>query len=273
MHTYMKLGLLKAFYVDELKKLYRYSEAESIFYSILNWLEKKDKTHVFLGIETILEKAYQDILVELKSGKPVQYITNEADFFSMPIYIDENVLIPRPETEELVAWIFEEQKKKFKILDIGTGSGCIALALKKLLTDSEISGCDISVEALKIAKKNALKNNLNIDFFELNILTDSIEKYDVIVSNPPYISNNEKKNMHTNVLDHEPNIALFVDDSDSLLFYKKIALQIQNSDTVAYFETSEFYTESLDKWMIKEGFTTVWKNDLSGKTRFLKITR
>ena len=269
----MKLGLLKAFYVDELKKLYRYSEAESIFYIILNWLEKKDKTHVFLGLETILEKSYQDILVELKSGKPVQYITNEIDFFSMPIYVDENVLIPRPETEELVAWIIEEQKTKSKILDIGTGSGCVALALKKLLPDCEISGSDISVEAIEIAKKNALKNNLTIDFFELNILTESIKKYDVIVSNPPYIANNEKKNMHTNVLDYEPHLALFVDDSDPLLFYKKIALQIQNSDTIAYFETSEFYTELLDKWMINEGFTTEWKNDLNGKTRFLKIMK
>jgi release factor glutamine methyltransferase len=268
----MKLGLLKALYIDELKKTYRYSEAESIFYIILEWVEKKNKTHVILGIETILIKTYQDILLELKSGKPVQYITNETFFYSIHIYVDENVLIPRPETEELVHWIMREQKITSNILDIGTGSGCIALALKKGLPNSKISGCDISKKAIKIAKRNADQNNLYVNFFELNILNNSIDQYDIIVSNPPYIAQEEKKNMHNNVLDHEPHLALFVDDLDPLLFYKRIANQIKNTNTTAYFETSEFYTESLDKWLVDEGFFTEWKLDFHGKKRFLKIT-
>ncbi|MCH1473708.1 MAG: peptide chain release factor N(5)-glutamine methyltransferase [Bacteroidia bacterium] len=268
----MKLGLLKALYIDELKKLYRYSEAESIFYVILEWVEKKNKTHVILGLETILINTYQDILLELKSGRPVQYITNESIFYSLPIYVDENVLIPRPETEELVHWILSEQKVNTKILDIGTGSGCIALALKKGLPSSIISGCDISIKALEVAKRNANQNNLDVNFFELNILYDTINQYDIIVSNPPYIAHNEKKKMHKNVLDHEPHPALFVDDLDPLLFYKRIANQVKNTNTTAYFETSEFYTESLDQWLINEGFFTEWKSDFHGKKRFLKIT-
>lgn len=268
----MKLGLLKALYIDELKKLYRYSEAESIFYIILEWVEKKNKTHVILGLETILINTYQDILSELKSGKPIQYITNESVFYSLPIYVDENVLIPRPETEELVHWIIGEQKTKSKILDIGTGSGCVALALKKGLPNSIISGCDISRKAIKVANRNANQNNLDVNFFELNILNDTIDQYDIIVSNPPYIAHDEKKNMHNNVLNHEPHLALFVDDLDPLLFYKRIANQIKNTNTTAYFETSEFYTESLDKWLVDEGFSTEWKSDFQEKKRFLKIT-
>lgn len=269
---FMKLGLLKALYIDELKKLYRYSEAESIFYIILEWVEKKNKTHVILGLETILINTYQDILSELKSGKPIQYITNESVFYSLPIYVDENVLIPRPETEELVHWIIGEQKTKSKILDIGTGSGCVAIALKKGLPNSIISGCDISRKAIEVANRNANQNNLDVNFFELNILNDTIDQYDIIVSNPPYIAHDEKKNMHNNVLNHEPHLALFVDDLDPLLFYKRIANQIKNTNTTAYFETSEFYTELLDKWLVDEGFSTEWKSDFQEKKRFLKIT-
>ena len=269
---FMKLGLLKALYIDELKKIYRYSEAESIFYIILEWVEKKNKTHVILGLETILINTYQDILSELKSGKPIQYITNESVFYSLPIYVDENVLIPRPETEELVHWIIGEQKTKSKILDIGTGSGCVALALKKGLPNSIISGCDISRKVIEVANRNANQNNLDVNFFELDILNDTIDQYDIIVSNPPYIAHDEKKNMHNNVLNHEPHLALFVDDLDPLLFYKRIANQIKNTNTTAYFETSEFYTESLDKWLVDEGFFTEWKSDFQEKKRFLKIT-
>ena len=268
----MKLGLLKALYIDELKKIYRYSEAESIFYIILEWVEKKNKTHVILGLETILINTYQDILSELKSGKPIQYITNESVFYSLPIYVDENVLIPRLETEELVHWIIGEQKTKSKILDIGTGSGCVALALKKGLPNSIISGCDISRKVIEVANRNANQNNLDVNFFELDILNDTIDQYDIIVSNPPYIAHDEKKNMHNNVLNHEPHLALFVDDLDPLLFYKRIAIQIKNTHTTAYFETSEFYTESLDKWLVDEGFFTEWKTDFQEKKRFLKIT-
>ena len=269
---FMKLGLLKALYIDELKKIYRYSEAESIFYIILEWVEKKNRTHVILGLETILINTYQDILSELKSGKPIQYITNESVFYSLPIYVDENVLIPRLETEELVHWIIGEQKTKSKILDIGTGSGCVALALKKGLPNSIISGCDISRKVIEVANRNANQNNLDVNFFELDILNDTIDQYDIIVSNPPYIAHDEKKNMHNNVLNHEPHLALFVDDLDPLLFYKRIANQIKNTHTIAYFETSEFYTESLDKWLVDEGFFTEWKSDFQEKKRFLKIT-
>jgi release factor glutamine methyltransferase len=268
----MKLGLIKALYIDELKKLYRYSEAESIFYYVLNWVEKKNKTDVILGLDTLLVNTYQDILVNLKSGTPVQYITNESLFYSMSLYVDENVLIPRPETEELVHWILEEDRTKTKILDIGTGSGCIALALKKHSTSSIINGCDISEQALEIASKNAINNKLDVNFFKLDILKDTINNYDIIVSNPPYIAQKESKDIHVNVLNHEPHLALFVNDKDPLLFYKRIAEQVKDTDIIAFFETSEFYTKTLDKWLTNEGFSTQWKYDLNGKKRFLRIS-
>ena len=268
----MKLGLIKALYVDELKKMYNYAEAESIFYFVLNWVEKKNKTDVILGLETLLIDTYRDILINLKNGMPVQYITNETIFYSVPLYVDENVLIPRPETEELVHWVLEEKISKTKILDIGTGSGCIALALKKRLVNTIVDGCDISDKAIEIATKNAVNNNLDVTFFKLNILKDTINKYDIIISNPPYIAHEESKNMHINVLDHEPHLALFVNDNDPLLFYKKIAEQVRNTKTIAFMETSEFYTDTLNKWLIDKGFLTHWKYDINGKKRFLKIS-
>lgn len=269
----MKLSLLKALYTDSLKSLYCYSEAENIFYIIANWLEKRNKTDVLLGIETIQKELYLEALVNLQNGEPVQYITQETEFYTIPLHVDNRVLIPRPETEELVHWIIENEKdQNHRILDIGTGSGCIAIALQKYLPNSMVTGCDYKCDALEVARINAKSNDIPVEFFQTDVLISPIDPFDVIVSNPPYILNDEKKNMHINVLEHEPHIALFVEGDDPLLFYKRITLSIKNSNTICYFETSEFYTKELEDWLNEHHFQFQWKLDFQGKKRFIKIT-
>lgn len=162
--------------------------------------------------------------------KPIQYITGEAWFYGLQFEVNENTLIPRPETEELVEWIVESQKSKAKsqkleILDIGTGTGCIPISLKANLPEANISAIDISEKALEVAKRNATSNKVEINFIQTNILEeeDLHTQFDVIVSNPPYVRNLEKEEIKKNVLDYEPHLALFVEDNDALLFYRKIA--------------------------------------------------
>ena len=172
--------------------------------------------------------------------KPIQYITGEAWFYGLRFEVNENTLIPRPETEELVEWIIESQKSKVKsqkisILDIGTGSGCIPISLKKEIPNAIVSAIDVSEKALEMARKNAVDNEVEVHFILQNILEiDTLNElpisnfqfqteFDVIVSNPPYVRNLEKQEIKKNVLDYEPHLALFVEDSDALLFYRKIA--------------------------------------------------
>ena len=165
----------------------------------------------------------------LKKNKPLAYILGEWEFYGISLKVNEHTLIPRPETEELVQLIINENKhqKSIKILDIGTGSGCIALALKKHLPNANVSAWDISEEVLKIASENAIKNSLTISFNQVDILsykvTNFSEKYDVIVSNPPYVTKNEKSLMQENVVNYEPHLALFVENNNPLLFYNSIS--------------------------------------------------
>lgn len=268
----MQLGLLKALYIDQLTKLYSYSEAENLFYITLQWLEKKSKTAVILGQETLLVDTYQLILKELLEGSPIQYLIHEAPFYGLDFYVDENVLIPRPETEELVHWVItENQNYEHKILDIGTGSGCISIVLAKHLSRATVSACDISLEALSVARKNAQLQGVTIDFFQHNILNGNIGHFDLIVSNPPYISFAEKNTMHQNVLDHEPHLALFVNHDNPLIFYQAIIKQAKAYGTTCYFETSEFYKKEFDQWLTSQELKYTWKEDFQGKSRFLKV--
>lgn len=268
----MKLSLIKALYIDELKEIYSYGESENIFYIAIQWLERRNKTDVILGLETLLKETYIDVLVELKAGKPIQYITQETSFYSQLLYVNKNVLIPRPETEELVHWVIQnEQNKNVHILDIGTGSGCIALTLKIHLPKAKISACDISQEALSVAKYNAKKLEIDVNFFTCNILTDTLDKFDIIVSNPPYIAVKEKSSIHQNVLDFEPHEALFVADNDPLIFYKTIINKTIKNRSILYFETSEFYTHDLEKWLEKNKLKYEWRYDFQGKKRLLRV--
>lgn len=268
----MQLGLIKALYIDQLTQLYSYSEAENLFYITLQWLEKKSKTAVILGQETLLVETYKHVLDALLLGNPIQYLTQEAPFYGLNFYVDERVLIPRPETEELAHWIItENQYFAGSILDIGTGSGCIAVTLAKHCKNATVSGCDISVDALSVARKNAKKQAVSVDFFHHDILSNDLGHYDMIVSNPPYITLAEKPSMHQNVLENEPHLALFVQDKDPLYFYKKILKQAKKRVIPCYFETSEFHTNELSQWLSGHDLDYTWKEDFQGKNRFLKI--
>ena len=188
-------------------------------------------------------------------------------------------MIPRPETEELVAWILEavseEKQKEINILDIGTGSGCIAISLAKNLPQAKVSAIDVSPEALKMAKSNAFLNGEKINFFQQDILEmkELQERYDVIVSNPPYVRELEKKEMQKNVLDHEPAAALYVKDEDPLIFYQKITSLAQkslNPGGFLFFEINQYLSAETESILKAENFTASLKKDIFGKDRMLR---
>ncbi|WP_246054119.1 MULTISPECIES: peptide chain release factor N(5)-glutamine methyltransferase [Antarcticibacterium] len=222
-----------------------------------------------------------DAAVErLMNHEPIQYIIGETEFFGLKFRVNENVLIPRPETEELVQWILEDVRRndasaKLKILDIGTGSGCIAVSLAKLLPQATVSAMDISAKALEVAKENATLNAAEVNFIEADILQQEKleEKYDIIVSNPPYVREIEKKEMQRNVLEHEPATALYVKDLDPLIFYNKItklATGTLNPGGCLYFEINQYLAEDTRELVEGFGFTTTLKKDIFGNHRMLK---
>ena len=223
---------------------------------------------------------------ELLRHKPVQYVLNEAWFAGMKLYVDENVLIPRPETEELVEWIVKDMRSTgaaspITILDIGTGSGCIALGVKKKLSNAEVHACDVSETALNVAEKNASVQNLSIQFHLFDILSikenQRLPLFDCIVSNPPYIPLSDKSSMHKNVLDYEPHLALFVENDDPLLFYKAIATFAETnlkSGGSIYFEMHESLGEQVKNVFSSKGYSKIEiRKDMQGKDRMLRITR
>lgn len=224
----------------------------------------------------------QQITNQLLNHKPVQYVLKEAWFAGIKLYVDENVLIPRPETEELVEWIIDEAKNSkaeiINLLDIGTGSGCIPIAIKNRLPFLKTDAIDISEKALHVAKKNATDGSLEINFTQLNILDKNewkqLNKYDIIVSNPPYIKQSEAKDMNKNVLLFEPAIALFVPDNNALLFYETIAtfgLQHLSKKGILFFEINELLGENVLAVLKKFGYiNTELKKDMQGKNRMIK---
>lgn len=225
----------------------------------------------------------QKYLKELLEHKPVQYVLQETWFYKRKFFVDENVLIPRPETEELIEWIISDAQAKSQhtkpanIIDIGTGSGCIAVSLKKELASANITAIDVSEKALEIAKKNSSVFNISIDFFQINFLDEaewnSLKRYDIIVSNPPYIPVKEKNIMAKNVTEFEPSIALFVDNKDPFIFYKKIASFAKrhlNKNGKIYVEVHENYAKEVKDFFEKTGFTSEIRKDIYGKARMLK---
>lgn len=219
------------------------------------------------------------IMTRLEKHEPIQYILNEAHFYDLIFKVNPSVLIPRQETEELVHWIIEEQKHfktPISILDMGTGSGCIPIALKKNLPMAHVFSCDISEEALSVAKRNAKENGVEVTFFKTDILEKPIlplPKFDIIVSNPPYVTNREKKEIRNNVLNNEPHLALFVSDENPLLFYKKIAdlaTQHLQSDGNLFFEINQYLGKETEEMLQKKGFNTQLKKDLNNNDRMMK---
>ena len=219
-------------------------------------------------------------MLKLKEHEPLQYILGETEFFGLKFKVDPNTLIPRPETEELVSWILSdiEQDKtnsQLNILDIGTGSGCIAISLAKNLPKSSVFAIDVSSEALKIASENAQLNEVFVDFSKTDILnTESLlETFHIIVSNPPYVRELEKVEMHRNVLENEPDLALYVSNEDPLIFYRKITSLAKNNLPVGgclYFEINQYLSKETEDLMKKEGFKTTLKKDIFGNFRMIK---
>ena len=217
------------------------------------------------------------VIAELREWRPVQYIIGTASFDDMELEVSEGVLIPRPETEELVEWVASEAPCGAKIVDVCTGSGCIAVALSRRVKQSRVWGIDISKEALSIARRNAEKYAPTIELVEGDALADFSqlidEEVDVVVSNPPYIPNSDRKLMRRNVTEHEPSIALFVEDDDPLLFYRSIArtaLRMLRSGGKLYFEIYENYATEMVDMLTNEGFVNVVvREDFRAKQRMV----
>ena len=272
----LKLSFYRQKALEALIPIYGEREAKSIR-SI--WFQERLGLNqvdcVLSSNESILFAEFQDYLMALESGQPLQTILGIAHFMGEDFYVDKNTLIPRPETEELVLEILKRfSSDAFRVIDIGTGSGCIAIALKKVKPQWLIKGIDINEQALKTAQKNAEKHSVDVEFAKLDVLHGTLPDFDLIVSNPPYIPNQELKYMERNVIDNEPHLALFVPDKDPLVYYRKIlessTKKSSGSNTYYAFEIHENYGEAMKQlcttFQLKE---ITLKKDLHGKDRMI----
>lgn len=267
----------------ELAEIYSADEIDSLIFLIFEKLKGYSRTQFVLSKEKILTPEEQvkidQIVLRLKNQEPIQYILGKTEFYGLPIYTVPGVLIPRPETEELVQWIIQENKlTNPNILDIGTGSGCIAVSLRKNIPESTVLACDISSVCLNAARRNAELNQTEVSVFKYDILTNSPETnfpdLDVIVSNPPYVRETEKIRMEKNVLDYEPELALFVTDDEPLIFYTRIAefsqVHLKNGGRL-YFEINEAFGKECSEMLQEKGFTEIsLKQDIHGKDRMIR---
>jgi len=321
----MLLQDLKSDFYKQLKSLYPKTEVTSFFYRLCDFKLGLKRVDIALNLDKKIAlkevSFFEDAIKRLKLFEPIQYVIGTTEFYGLTFKVDKNVLIPRPETEELVSWILKEVKgqkakgKRLKILDIGTGSGCIAIALAENLPQAEVWALDVSKQALKIAKQNATLNKVNINFIEADILNlntkdiviaskakqsltnkeiNSVAKplrndvqnnnsvipterkisdeesfflnFDIIISNPPYVKQNEKPLMQPNVLNHEPHVALFVENNNPLLFYDKIAdFAIKNlsKNGILFFEINQNFGQGVITILQQKGFkNTALKKDI-----------
>ncbi|HLO73625.1 MAG TPA: peptide chain release factor N(5)-glutamine methyltransferase [Flavobacterium sp.] len=283
----MLLKQYKAHFFNSLKNIQDDQEIESFFFILTEYLHHMKRVDVALNPDFEISdeevEKWNTILSELQQEKPIQYITNEAWFYGLRFEVNENTLIPRPETEELVEWIIQSQKSKVKsqkleILDIGTGTGCIPISLKANLPQANVSAIDISEKVLEVAKRNAASNKVEINFIQTNILEveDLNQPFDIIVSNPPYVRNLEKQEIKKNVLDFEPHLALFVEDTDALLFYRKIAqLSLKNLSLngLLFFEINQYLGNETVELLENLGFKNIeLKKDMYGNDRMIRCS-
>lgn len=278
----MKLKALKEEFCTELSTEYAAEEAQSFFFMLTQAYFKVNRLDLALDpkkeMDTTKAHKLEQAKLRLLQHEPIQHILGTTEFFSLNFKVSKDVLIPRPETEELVQWILDDISAKdstIKITELGTGSGCIAISLAKNLPGAEISAIDISEKALKMAKLNADKNKVLIDFFLQDILEleQLPENRDVIVSNPPYVRELEKKAMHRNVLDYEPKEALYVADHNPLIFYKQITKLAERSLVSGgklYFEINQYLAAETEKFVQNHGFETELRRDIFGNYRMLK---
>ena len=273
-------------FLVQLQKIYSLSEATIITDWVFEKMVSLKRTDILKNpekpITPVAGKLIQHVLDELLQHKPVQYVLGEAWFYNMKIKVNEHVLIPRPETEELVEQLIKDRKSKLTdpaILDIGTGSGCIPIAIKKNLPASKVSAIDISKDALEIARSNAVLHNAHIHFIELDFLEeasrDSLPVFDIIISNPPYIPINEKEKLDKNVTAFEPGLALFVPEKSPLIFYEKIAAfgrgHLQPNGKI-YLETHEDLAKETAALFINNYQTVMIKKDMYGRERMVLVT-
>ncbi|MES2838031.1 MAG: peptide chain release factor N(5)-glutamine methyltransferase [Bacteroidota bacterium] len=277
------------FFHEELDAIFGKEEVEQFIYLSFNHFHNFSRIDLLQNKENRLSESellkYNFVVKDLKKHRPIQYILGYTWFYDLKILVNDSVLIPRPETELLVQWILNDVKaiNNLVIVDVCTGSGCIALAIKNNLKTANVSAIDVSVEALKMAKQNATNLKLEVSFIELDVLKSNFSlqflanSLDVIVSNPPYVKQSEKSLMQANVLDYEPHLALFVDDEDALLFYRVIAQQAKNVLKTAgklYFEINEALANDVIDLLKKEGFTNIeLRKDLQGKDRMIKCEK
>lgn len=271
----------RTIFIEKLTPIYDLLEAESFFYIILEDRFKMKRIDLALNPNfSFSEKElvqWNAILEQLQKEIPIQYILGKAHFYGLEFEVNENTLIPRPETEELVEWIVKKNEfnGKVKILDIGTGSGCIAISLAKNLPDATVFAIDVSEKALETAKRNAVKNDVNVTFLRQDILAteDLGQRFDIIVSNPPYVRNLEKVEIKKNVLEYEPHLALFVEDDDALIFYRKITALAQKnlaSNGQLYFEINQYLgTEMIDLLQSKNFKNVELRKDIYDNDRMI----
>lgn len=276
-------------YIDSLAIFYDKQEAVSIAWLAISSVFNLERAN-YLNLKDTeipdnkLGSLFQ-ILDELKTGKPLQYVIGETDFYGLNFKLSPSVLIPRPETEELVDWILSDLRiskaslKGLKIIDIGTGSACISVSLKKNIPEALLYGLDISTEALRVSMENAVLNKTQVNFIQddiLNPLSRELrdEKFGIIVSNPPYVTMAEKKQMRANVLNYEPHLALFVPNNDPLIFYNAIAdfaIKHSASEAWLYLEINENLGKETIDLLESKGFTSIeLRQDLSGRDRMIR---
>lgn len=300
-HRQMKTGEAELWLKTELNSIYEENEAASIASRVMEHITRLPKSERLLKKDEPLIVQQLHHLTEvhhrLMHNEPVQYALGESFFYGMKLFVDKNVLIPRPETEELVQWILDDQKtsgvdvfdrsateadktKSLKVLDVGTGSGCIALALKKTMPKAEVWACDNSEDALNIARRNGSQLDIRVDFVGLDFLNEEQRKQlptvHVLVSNPPYIPIQEKDGLQPNVLEYEPHTALFVPNEDPLLFYKALAVfgkEKLYDNGVIYAEIHEALGSQVAALFQQHGYQLHVKKDMQGKDRMIKAWR
>jgi release factor glutamine methyltransferase len=301
----MQIHFLKKLFFAELKEVYPPTEIQSFFNILVEFKLNLSRIEVAIQPEFNIDnsnlKYFQKAISDLKNYIPIQYIISKTEFYGLPFNVNNSVLIPRPETEELVSWIINNSKlqnsnAKLSILDVGTGSGCISISIAKNLPNAEVYALDISTEAIKIAKQNAEINQVDVKYIKADILkiaflnnvftsltkqsakleTSQSPKFDIIVSNPPYVRNLEKEEMQENVLKHEPHLALFVEDENPLLFYNKIADFAKSNLKIngqLYFEINQYLGKETVDLLVSKGFKNIeLRKDIFGADRMIKAS-
>jgi release factor glutamine methyltransferase len=275
------------FAMKELQGIYPLEEIKALMYWLFDEYLGVDKSQYILNPQKGMSESelllFHFAIKDLKKGKPIQYIIGHTFFYGLKILVNEHTLIPRPETEELVEWVLENTKDEeppLKILDLCTGTACICIALAHKMPEHQFWGGDFKYEILDLAGKNASFHKKEINFFKIDLINDVFTKtheFDIIAANPPYVLESEKQQMHQNVLAYEPKSALFVSNSNPLLFYDKIldfaVLNLKNSGTV-FFEINENKSLDIEYLLLKRAFHNIeFKNDFSGKIRFVKAQK